>query len=103
MGITEEIFINHLKNDLAKEGEEICEEFESKYAVTNDLKRNKAYNYCLFIVSYIIKENEPGLYKRCLDYVDCVNEFNRYESLYKEIKNEREVKIDLMTKNIKLI
>ena len=89
MEIQEEIFISSLKNILAKEGKEICEEIESKYHINYDITRLKAYSYCRFFESFILAENNPELYKRCLQYMDEVHDFNRYESIFKSLEYER--------------
>ena len=84
----EKNFINSYLTILAKEGKEICEEFEAKYNVDDELVKQKAYTYCRFIESHFFSENDPELYERCLNYMDKVHDFNRYESTFNAIKSE---------------
>ena len=85
----EKDFINSYLSILAREGKEICKEFESKYNVDNELIIQKSYTYCRFIASHFFSEKDPELYERCLNYMDKVHDFNRYESTFNAIKSEK--------------
>ena len=96
----EKNFINSFQSILAKEGKEICKEFETQYTYDEDYIKSKAYSCCRFVESH---SSNPELIKRCQDYMDKVHDFNRYESTFNAIKSERKDKIDLSNMKLKKI
>ena len=88
-------FIKSCISMLASEGKEICKEVETRYSADEEFIKSKAYTCCRFIESHC---DNPELIKRCQDYMDRVHDYNRYESTFNAIKNE---KLDMRNMRIK--
>ena len=81
-------FINSYETTLAEEGEKLCKEIENIIKVCDELLVNKASVYCQFIVSKLDRL-DPKLVERCQNYIDDVNNFNRYKTTFIEVDNDR--------------
>lgn len=88
----EKQFITSYLSFLAEEGREICKKVESNYYLDREIIKLKAYAYCRYIESHFSNKDQE-FYKRCLNYMDKVHDFNRYESTFNAIKSERKNKV----------
>ena len=86
----EKQFITSYQSILAKEGKEICKEVESKFDDNDKLMVEKANTYCQFIFS--VDGVDPKLYERCQNYIDNVNNFNRFKSTFNKVNIDRREK-----------
>ena len=82
----EKQFINSYLSILAKEGKEICKEVESIFNDNDELIKGKAMSYCQFIS---LNCDDKKLVERCHNYIENVNNFNRFESTFKKVNYNR--------------
>ena len=88
----EKNFITSYLSFLAKGGKEICKEVESIFDDNDELLVKKANTYCQFISSFKVDGVDPKLVERCQNYVDDVNNFNRYKSTFDKVNISRREK-----------
>ena len=90
----EKQFITSYQSILAKKGKEICKEVESIFDDNDELMKEKANTYCQFISSFKVDGVDPKLVERCQNYIDDVNNFNRYKSTFDQFNISRRKKKD---------
>lgn len=98
-------FINSYETTLAKEGEKLCKEIENNIKVCGELLVNKASVYCQFIVSKL-DSLDPKLVERCNNYIENINNFNRYKSTFDKVnidRKERKSWLDMRNMRLKVI
>ena len=88
----EKQFITSYESILAKEGKEICKEVDSIIGDNDELMVEKANTYCQFISSFKVDDVDPKLVERCQNYIDDVNNFNRYKSTFDKVNISRREK-----------
>ena len=86
----EKQFITSYLSILAKEGKEICKEVESIFDDNDELIKDKATTYCQFIS--LVNCDDKKLVERCQNYIDDVNNFNRYKSTFDKVNISRREK-----------
>ena len=86
----EKQFITSYLSILAKEGKEICKEVESIFEDNDELMKEKANTYCQFISS--VDGVDSKLVERCQNYIDDVNNFNRFKFTFDKVNISRREK-----------
>ena len=86
----EKQFITSYQSILAKKGKEICKEVESIFDDNDELIKDKATTYCQFIS--LVNCDDKKLVERCQNYIDDVNNFNRYKSTFDKVNISRREK-----------
>ena len=98
----EKNFITSYQSTLAKEGKEICKEVESIFDDNDELTKEKDNTYCQFIS--LVNCDNKKLVERCQNYIDDVNNFNRYKSTFDKVnisRREKERWVDMRHMRLK--
>ena len=81
----DEKFINSYIKKLSKEGKEICKKVDLLFSNNDKLTREKAFTYCNFICR--TNDNlDENLEHLCDKYREKISSFNKYESIFKNLK-----------------
>ena len=86
----EKQFITSCQSILLKEGKEICEEVLVMIGDKDELMLEKAKAFCEFFLSYKLDGvNTEKLLERCKNYLEELNNFNKYKYTFKQVNNAR--------------
>ena len=95
-------FITSCRSFLTDKAKEVCEEILVFLGEKDEMKRMKAKVFCEFFLSYKLEGIEDSeLKEKCRDYLDYLNDFERYNHAIKSIGRERKEKLDLGGRRIK--
>lgn len=86
----DEKFINSYLKKLSKEGKEICKEVDLIFINNDELIKEKTLAYCNFICKKM--DVHQNLYERCNNYREKVINFSKYESVFKTLKNDLDMR-----------
>ena len=90
----EKQFFSSYESHLAKEGKEICKEVYSIIGDNDALMVEKAKAFCEFFLSYKLDGvNTEKLVEKCENYLEELNNFNKYKSTFKQanfVRKEKE-------------
>ena len=86
----EKQFITSYQSILTQEGKEICEEVLVMIGDKDELMIEKAKAFCEFFLSYKLDGvNTEKLLERCKNYLEELNNFNKYKYTFKKANFNR--------------
>lgn len=97
----EKQFISSYKSKLTKKGEEVCKEILVFIGEKDEMKKMKAKVFCEFFLSFKLEGVEDSKFKeKCRDYLEYLNDFQRYNHAFESIGRERKEKLDMRNMRI---
>ena len=97
----EKQFITSCQSILTQEGKEICQEILVMIGEKDEMKRMKAKVFCEFFLSFKLEGVEDSkLKEKCRDYLEYLNDFQRYNHAFESIGRERKEKLDMRNMRI---
>ena len=98
----EEQFITSYKSKLTKKGEEVCKDILVFIGEKDEMKRMKAKAFCEFFLSFKLdRVDDSELKEKCRDYLEYLNDFQRYNHAFESIGRERKEILDMRCGRIK--